>query len=88
MDRGDAYMAFGETEENLLAAQADYEMAIELDNRLAEAYLGLADVLVRQEKYEKAIDILTTGATIIENDAIQEKRDRIEIICTDHKNSL
>lgn len=71
--RGDAYIGSGETEENLLAAQADYEMAIKLDDKLAEAYLGLADVSVRQEKYKKAIDILTTGATIIENDAVQEK---------------
>lgn len=31
--RGDAYVASGETEENLAAARADYEKAIELGNR-------------------------------------------------------
>ncbi|MEY8316979.1 tetratricopeptide repeat protein [Oscillospiraceae bacterium 50-58] len=59
--RGDAYVLSGETEENLTAAQADYEKAIELDEMLAEAYLGLADVYIRQGEYEKALEILKQG---------------------------
>lgn len=46
--RGDAYIKSSETEENLAAAQADYEKAIELDGTLVDAYLGLADVYISQ----------------------------------------
>ena len=56
--RGDAYIASGETEETLTAAQADYEKAIELDETLVSAYLGLADVYIRQGDYESAWNIL------------------------------
>ena len=56
--RGDAYIGSGETEENLAAAQADYEMAIELDETNAQAYLGLADVYIRRGEYDKALEIL------------------------------
>lgn len=45
----------------MAAAQADYERAIELDETLAEAYLGLADVYIRREDYEKAQEILQIG---------------------------
>ena len=45
--RGAAYIGLGETAENLAAAQADYEKAIELDSTIMAAYLGLADVYIR-----------------------------------------
>lgn len=56
--RGDAYIGFGETEENLAVAQADYEQAIEMDETLVEAYLGLADVYVQHGDMEKALEVL------------------------------
>lgn len=56
--RGDAYVLSGETEENLTAAQADYETAIELDEGSAAAWLGLADVYIRHRDYDKALQIL------------------------------
>lgn len=59
--RGDAYILSGETEENLIAAQADYEMAIELDETNADAYLGLADVYIRRGDYDKSLEILQLG---------------------------
>lgn len=59
--RGEAYIGSGETEENLAMAQADYEMAIELDELLVEAYLGLADVYTLQEDYDKALEVLRQG---------------------------
>lgn len=59
--RGDAYMLSDKTEENLAAAQADYEQAIELDETLVEAYLNLADVFIRQGVYANALEILTQG---------------------------
>lgn len=59
--RGQAYVFSGDTEENLIIAQADFEMAIELDETNAEAWLGLADVYIRQGDYQKALDILREG---------------------------
>ena len=46
--RGQAYVLSGETEENLAAALADFEAALAADETLAEAWLGLADVYIRQ----------------------------------------
>lgn len=59
--RGDAYVLSGETDENMVAAQADYEKAIELDETNVDAYLGLADVYVWQGDYDGALDILRNG---------------------------
>lgn len=56
--RGNAYIGLGETEENLAAAQADYEQAIELEETNVDAYLGLADVYIRQGNYVKALETL------------------------------
>lgn len=77
--RGDAYVLSGETEENLTAAQADYEKAIELDDTNANAYLGLADVYIRQGKYDKAIEILQRGLEKTDgNQSIADKLSEIE----------
>lgn len=59
--RGQAYVFSGETEENLIAAQADFETAIELNEVLAEAWLGLADIFIRRGEYDKALEILRQG---------------------------
>ena len=59
--RGDAYVQSGETEENLVAAQADYEKAIELDEASVDAYLGLADVYIRLGDSERALEIIKQG---------------------------
>ena len=65
--RGDAYVLSGDSRGNLRAARADYEKALELDETLAAAYLGLVDVYIRQEKFEKAADILRQGADLAED---------------------
>lgn len=59
--RGGAYILSGENPENLSAALADYEQAVELDEACVQAYLGLADVYIRQREYEKALEILREG---------------------------
>ena len=73
--RGDAYIGSGETEDNLAAAQADYEAAIALDETIPEAWLGLADVYIRQEEYKKAMEVLDEAQKVITD---QEYLDRIE----------
>ena len=59
--RGGAYIGSGETADNLAAALADYEAALELDETLAGAWLGLADVYIRQGDYDKALETLREG---------------------------
>lgn len=68
--RGNAYVLSGETEENLTAAQADYEQAIELDETLVEAYLGLADIYICKGDYDKALEILQQGLHNVDNTQI------------------
>ena len=79
LERGNAYILSGETEENLTSAQADYEKAIDLDEASAEAYLGLADVYIRQGDYDKALEILQEGLEKTgENQDIADKIKEIE----------
>jgi len=59
--RGDAYIGSGKTEENLIAAQADYEKAIELGETDAEVYLKLADIYNTLGNTDAAIAILKQG---------------------------
>ena len=66
--RGDAYALSGDTEENLVAAQADYEAAIALDETMAGGWLGLADVYVRRGDYDKAMEILREALDKTDND--------------------
>lgn len=68
--RGNAYVSSGEMEENLTAAQADYELAIELNASNVEAYLGLADVYIRRGEYDQALDILQQGLENTSNSQI------------------
>lgn len=71
--RGDAYIAFGETEENLAAAQADYERAIELDETCVDAYLKLADIYTTLKDTDAAIAILEQGIEITGDKIIESK---------------
>lgn len=77
--RGDAYVLSGETEENLEAAQVDYEQAIAQDASNAEAYLGLADVYIRRGEYDKATEILKRGLDATGGDqSIADKLEEME----------
>ena len=82
--RGDAYVGSGETEENLAAAQADYETALELDDALVAAWLGLADIFIRSGQYDKAQDILmeALGKTG-NNPSISGKIDEVSNLTSD-----
>ena len=64
--RGDAYVRLEGADaevikENLMKAYADYEKAAGLDETYAAAYLGMADVLIRQESFEEAYDLLVAA---------------------------
>lgn len=77
--RAQAYIASGETEENLAAALADYEKAKELGYTDADLWLGMADIYIRQGDYDKALEILQEGLEATGGDAdIQAKIDELE----------
>ena len=72
--RGDAYAASGETGENLTSAQADYEMAIELNETLSEAHLGLVGIYIQQGDYEGALKLLQSSLEKIEKSSSVEAK--------------
>lgn len=77
--RAQAYIASGETAENLAAALADYEQARELDYTDADLWLGLADVHIRQGDLEKAREVLEEGLEATGGDpSIQAKLDELD----------
>lgn len=77
--RGDAYVLSSETEENMSAAQTDYERAIELDETNAEAYMGLADIYIWRGNYDRALEILRQALEKLgSNPKIEDKVTRIE----------
>lgn len=77
--RGDAIVLSGETAEHLAAALADYTEALERDETLISAWLGLADVYIRQGDYEAAVETLRQGLEKTGNDPIlAEKIKEIE----------
>lgn len=67
--RGNAYALSRDTEENLFAAQTDYETAIDLDQALAEAWPGLANVCIRKGDYAKALEVLRKALSKTGNDS-------------------
>ncbi len=58
LGRGQAYMLSDGTKENLSAALADFETAVSIDDTLADAWIGLADVYIARGEYAKAQDML------------------------------
>lgn len=94
--RGNAYIFSGETEENLTLALADYETALtlideelesgqkelteEMTEILVQAYLGIADVYIRQGEYDSALEILREG--LVKTNDSEEIRQKIEEIET------
>ena len=72
--RGDAYIGSGETEDNLTAAQADYEQAIELDVSDVNTYLKLTNLYIIQGEYDRALELLQRGLdTIGESQVLSDK---------------
>ena len=61
--RGDAYIGSGENGETLAAALADYQKAVDLDESLAPAWLGLTDIHIRQRDFEAASRRFLLGTT-------------------------
>lgn len=81
--RADAYVQMDVTEGDtaagsLAAAQADYEAALTLDDTLADAYLGLAEVYQKQGKLEEAVELLEGIVSSVLDERIQSMLMQIE----------
>ncbi len=79
LDLGERYLG----ELDYEAAIAAYEMAIEIDPKSVDAYLGLADVYVEMKKYEDAIDVLKDGYDETEDEELLDAIEEIEEMMED-----
>lgn len=75
--RGDAYIGLGETEENLAAAQADYEKALSIDATFVEVYQKLAQTYLALGQSDKMIEILEQGYELIGDKTLRKSLDDI-----------
>ena len=86
--RGDAYVLSGKTEENLTAAKADYEKAIELDETLVDAYLSLANIYAFYNDTDEASEILKKGLDKTQDETIEERIKEFEDLYKETISSL
>ena len=73
--RGSAYVLW---DEQLEPAKADFEKAIEIDDKCVDGYLGLIDVYIRQSDFDKALEIARLGFDKTGDDALKAKLDELE----------
>ncbi|CDX04954.1 Prokaryotic membrane lipoprotein lipid attachment site profile [Desulfitobacterium hafniense] len=73
--RGNAYVLWNE---QLDFAKSDYEKAIEIDDKCSDGYLGLVDVYIRLNEFDKALEIAELGYTKTGNDTLKAKIDEIK----------
>lgn len=76
--RGDAYVLSNETRTILDLAKADYEMAINLDETLVEAWLGMVDVHIRYGEYEEALMWVRRGYDVTADERLFSKAEELE----------
>ena len=78
LERGNAYIRDGETEDNLTMALTDYQQAVDLDSAMAEAYLGIADVYTAQKHYDKLREILEQGVNATGDNRLRSRLDSLD----------
>lgn len=73
--RADAYVGWGSAagENYLTQAQADYEQALTLDNKMVDIYLRLAEIYIQQGEFEKATDLLNRGYEITGDQQLRQE---------------
>ena len=78
LERGNAYIRDGETEDNLTMALTAYQQAVDLDSAMAEAYLGIADVYTAQKHYDKLREILEQGVNATGDNRLRSQLDSLD----------
>lgn len=74
LDLAERYLSELDYEQAIIA----YQAAIEIDPKCEEAYLGLADIYIEQEKYEEAVEILEAGLAQIDSEATRSKLEEVK----------
>lgn len=72
--RGDVYVIWNE---QLELAKPDYEKAIEIDDLCVDGYLGLVDVYIRMNDFDKALEIAELGYKKTNHDLLKAKVDEL-----------
>ena len=72
-NRAYAYMGNSQTWKNMLSALEDYEKTLELDEYNVDAYLGLVELYIRQEKFDQAKKVLQDADEKLDDERIDEK---------------
>ena len=75
LNKAEEYLFYEEYEN----AKFEYEKALELDEKCAEAYLGLADYYGRMGSQDEATDILEKGYEITKDGDISARLEQIQI---------
>lgn len=70
--RGDAYVASGETVENLATALEDYEAALSIDSTFVDIYIKIARIYDLQDNFEQAEKTLEKGLEITGDERLDE----------------
>ena len=73
LGRGDAYLASGDSEDNLIAAEEDYLAALALDDQLEEVYEKLSQLYETMGDSQRSLEILEAGADVLNSDRLRRK---------------
>jgi len=68
LGRAQAYILSGEVEDNFIAIENDFKTVIELDYTVIDAWIGLADLYMRNGEYSEAITVLREAMERLGND--------------------
>lgn len=77
LGRADAYARKGDSGDSIMLAQEDYKRALELDSQLADAYIGLSQIYIKQDLLEEAKQVLQNGYDITHDKALLLEMDQI-----------
>ena len=88
LNRAEAYLLSGESEETMAFALADYQKALDMDDSLVEAYLGAADIFIQQEEFEQAQETLRKGLEATNSSEIAELLGMVTEILDEQENVL
>ena len=73
--RGTAHILW---QEDLAAARADFELALEIDERNADAWLGLVDIYIRVGEFDRALEIARRGYELTGDAALHDMVQALE----------
>lgn len=67
------------SEHNYLAAKEEYQKILDLDNTNIEAYLGYGNACMTLNHLDDAIEVLSSGAELTDNEQVKEKLNQVNV---------